>query len=336
MAALSRVITPHRRRLLKNPSTYQSLAIDAAWSLGRERREPVPLSWPLDPDRLAGVSVHWPTTYLSGTAGVQPQAESRMARRLASLRAAMGEMVTSDARDIPQPYPSVVLFTVDIEGETHEVAIDQSPYLPVNDECADRCLLYFKRHFRSEGYPQQNVVPGGFAPLDHVKLHRHLHRLRQRDRLVYDVYGRFSPHFSPEVRGPVLEILSRQSRFGFEGGSQLTMYTQYLRDIARSRVCIDVPGEGPLSYRLVEYLAVGACVVAYPHHARLHVPLVDREHVVYVKDDLSDLVELCAYYIDRPDERRRMVENSRGFFDKYLHRDQLSAYHLHSLIAAAG
>lgn len=332
---LTRVLSPHRRRLLKSPGTYRNLALDAAWTVSRRPEPPVALSWPLDPERLEATSVRWPATYLSGSAGLQSAAESRMARRLASLRTAMAKLVRSEVADIPQPYASVVLFQVTIDGQTHDVAIDQSPYLAVDEECAERCLLYFKRHFRNDGYAQAGVVPGGFAPLDHDALHRHLARLRTRTRLAYDVYGRFSLHFSPQVRGRVLELLTEQDRFGFEGGSRLTMYTEYLRDIAASRVCIDVPGEGPLSYRLVEYMGVGACIVAYPHKAQLHVPLVDREHIVYTKEDLSDLVDLCAHYVENPAERRRLVENSRAYFDKYLHRDQLAAYHLHAVLGAA-
>lgn len=334
VAKVDRVLTPHRRRLLKAPSTYKNMAIDAAWRARGGSEPPVPLSWPLDPERLAAVTVRWPATYLSGSAGLQSEADSRIARRLGSLRAGMGEMVTTEVRDIPQPYKSIVLFNVVIDGETHDVAIDPSPYLNVNEECAGRCLLYFKRHFRSEGYPQENVLPGGFAPLDDDALRRYLYRLRRRNRLSNDVYGRFSLHFSPQVRGPVLERLTAQDRFAFEGGSKLTMYTQYLRDITSARVCIDVPGEGPLSYRLIEYMGVGACIVAYPHHAQLHVPLVDREHVAYTKEDLSDLVELCAFYVENPRERNRLVENSRSYYDKYLRREQLSAYHLDALLSA--
>lgn len=326
------LLTPHRKRLLARTGTYRNLAIDAAWTLRGTDDGAPPLTWPLDRDRLRDVHVRWPATYRSRVAGVQPLDESRIARRLASLRHAMGTMVTSEVAELEQPYASVVLFELVVDGRTHEMAIDQSPYLPVDEACAERCLVYFKRHFSTAGYAQPRVVPGGFAPLKHDTLHRHLTRLRRPGPERHDVYARFSPQFSPEVRGPILKLLEEQSRFRFEGGTHLTMYTEYLRDIASSRVCVDVPGEGPLSYRLVEYLAVGSCVVAYPHKARLHVPLVDREHVVYVREDLSDLVDVCAHLLEHPEERARLVAASRDFFDRYLHRDQLAAYHLRTML----
>jgi hypothetical protein len=126
--------------------------------------------------------------------------------------------------------------------------------------------------------------------MKHEVLHRHLHQLRRRNRLSHDVFARFSPHFSPEIRGAALRRLAAQTRFGFEGGTQLMMYTQYLRDI-------------------------------------------DREHVAYTKKDLSDLLELCDYFLRNPLERQRLAANAQSFFDRYLHRDQLAAYHLHSILA---
>ena len=326
------LLTPHRRRLLKSPNTYRHLAIDAVWSLRRDSAAPVPLSWPLDAERLAAVTARWPTSYLSRSAGLQPARESRMARRLAGLRHAMSGLVRTERADIKQPYASVVLIEVQVDGATYEVAIDQSPYMEIDEECAHRCLIYFKRHHCVEGYSQPNVVPGGFEALKQASLHRNLAQLRRLKRERYDVYARFSPQFSPDVRGPALRRLAEQNLFAFEGGTGLTMYTHYLRDIAGSRVCIDLPGEGPFTYRLVEYLAVGSCVVGYPHKAKLHVPLVDREHIAFTKEDLSDLVELCDHYLSNPGERERLATNARDYFDRYLHRDQLAAYHLHSIL----
>jgi hypothetical protein len=58
------------------------------------------------------------------------------------------------------------------------------------------------------------------------------------------------------------------------------------------------------------------------------VPLEDRVHVVYCKPDYSDLEELCVYYLRHDADRRRLVENSRGFFDSFLSGRQLAAYYL--------
>jgi hypothetical protein len=331
----ARLLTPHRRELLRSPATYKGLAIDAVWTMRRRRSESPPLTWPLDSERLASMKVRWPAEYLSGSTGRQPMDRSRLAGKLASVRKAMSERVLTEIADIAQRYPSIVLLEVFVDGKRHEIAIDQRDLLEIDEECADRCLVYFKRQFAVGGYSQANVVPGGYVPLKQQALHRHLAQLRRETRASHDVYARFSLAYSPEVRGRVLTLLKEQARFSFTGGSKLTMYTQYLREIGRSRVCIDVPGVGPLSYRLVEYLAVGSCIVSYPHDAQLHVPLVDRKHVVYVKRDLSDLVDLCDHLLSNPAERERLAANAQSYFDMYLHRDQLAAYHLKVILERA-
>jgi hypothetical protein len=76
-----------------------------------------------------------------------------------------------------------VLIEVVVDETPYEVAIDQSPYLGVNDGCAERCLLYSSDTIALRGYPHANVVPAGFAPMKHEVLHRHLHQLRRRNRL---------------------------------------------------------------------------------------------------------------------------------------------------------
>jgi hypothetical protein len=88
----ARLLTPHRRRLLKRSSTYKNLVIDAAWRMRRPPAAPPALTSPLVVDRLARVMVRWPTTYLPGSLGLQPAGQSRMARRLSSLRFAMSRM----------------------------------------------------------------------------------------------------------------------------------------------------------------------------------------------------------------------------------------------------
>jgi hypothetical protein len=101
-----------------------------------------------------------------------------------------------------------------------------------------------------------------------------------------------------------------------------------MREVAQARVCIDLPGNGPLCFRLIDYLTVGSCVVAPRPAARLHAPLSYGVIVVYCADDLSSLVEICALYprttrsARRSPTRRdsiRLVPRSHAGAGSYLH-----------------
>jgi spore maturation protein CgeB len=79
-------------------------------------------------------------------------------------------------------------------------------------------------------------------------------------------------------------------------------------------------------------MAIGSCVIAYPHKARLNVPLIDRKHIVYCKEDFSDLIDLCEYYLTHDDEREQIARNAREFFDLNLHKDNLVRYYLRTCL----
>ena len=89
-------------------------------------------------------------------------------------------------------------------------------------------------------------------------------------------------------------------------------------------------------FRLVNYLAVGSCVIAFPHRTKLHVPLVNGKHIVYAKPDFSDLVKLSEHYLHHADEREEIAHNAREFFDLYLHKDNLALYYLRTCLDRLG
>jgi hypothetical protein len=160
----------------------------------------------------------------------------------------------------------------------------------------------------------------------------YLRALRDRHDYSYDVYGRFGMRFAADVRSRAMTLLREQSRFRFEGGGTTVSRAAFLKEIARARVCIDLPGNGDFCHRLVSYLAVGSCVVGARPGNRLHVPLEDGTHVSWAQEDLGDLVDLCAYYLEDDDARERMAMESRRFFDRYLHPDSLAVYYLRTCL----
>lgn len=281
--------------------------------------------WHLKPQELADVVIRWPERYQWDAA------EDWVEVLLYGFR---NHVAVERTDSIPQKYNGTVNFEIEIGGRTRRVAIGYSDYMAIDEDCARESDLYFKMQYRKGGYGIDSVVPGGYVP-DGKRLYHHLGNLRDlRDRgeFRYDVYGRFGFAYAREVREKAVSVLSEQNRFAFEGGMKMVYYLEFLQEVARSRVCIDMPGLGDFCFRLINYFAIGTCVIAYPHRTTLNAPLVDRKHIVYCKEDFSDLVDLCEYYLTHDAEREEIAANARQFFDRYLHKDNLAKYYLRTCL----
>ena len=305
---------------------WRDLALEAAWRLFPTRLPVGRLSWPLDPDWLQSTWIAWPSRY--------QWAPTR--KWVEPLRRALARLVRVVRTDLPQPYPGIVLIQVVSYGRPRTLAVDCSDYPVVNGPCADEVGVYFKMQYRCEGYPWEHVVPGGFVPGDD-RIYQFLPRLRglaTHGAPLFDVYGRFGMQFASDLRRNAIQQLAQASQFTYYGGAGTVRYSRFLREAARAKVCINLPGNGEFCFRLIDYLAVGTGVVGPRPRNRLHVPLVDRVHVVYTRDDLSDLIPLCQRYVDDRAAREEIGRNARKLFDDFLLSDQLAAYYLHSCFNA--
>jgi len=272
--------------------------------------------------------VRWPTTYEWSPA----------AKWVDGLRAAMSAHVPVSATELEQPYEGAVLIEVELDGRRHRVAIDYFDSDRLLDEVAASCALIFKMQYRSHGYDNPRVVPGGYVPA-RPHLARYLpslRHLRDRSEPVYDVYGRFGLSYATEYRRTAVEALRGQRRFGYEGSLKILPYAAYLREAARSRVCLDLPGNGDMCHRLIDYLGIGCCVVRPAPLTRLPVELADGINIRYVQRDLSDLVEVCAELVADPSGATEIGMAARDYYDRYLQADQLGGYYLDRCVAILG
>lgn len=285
--------------------------------------------WRLSERERRAIRILWPRNYEWAPA----------ARWMSSLISRFRHLVRVELVDnIPQTYQGTVVFRFEFEGHRHDVAIGYSDYPAIDPECARNCALYFKMQYQLEGYAYRNVIPGGYV-VDTPRLYMQLTKLREaRDtkRFEFEVYGRFGREFGTEIRKRAVGLLERQKRFAFEGGLNILPYHEFLQEATRAKVCVDLPGRGDFCFRLVNYLAIGNCVIAYPHRNQLHVPLVPGKHIVYAKSDLSNLVELCEYYLEHSEEREEIKRNARNYFDCYLHKDNLANYYLRTCFDVLG
>jgi hypothetical protein len=225
-------------------------------------------------------------------------------------------------------------------GKLFHVAIDYSDYLDrIDAQSLKRCSLYFKMQYRRQGYDSGaqdavKIVPGGYVN-GHPEIYHYLSHIRKaadRNEGGYDVFGRFGLDFAKEVRQKAVELLQGQRDFHYGGGLKKVRYSCSLLEAAGSKICIDLPSNSDFCFRLVDYFAVGACVISPRHRTEMHVGLEELKHIVYTKDDLSDLIPLCKYYLENSEEREEIGRNAREYFDRYLHREQMAAYYLHQCV----
>lgn len=303
----------------------QDLAIEGVLRAWPNANGPRIHSFRLPADVAKRVGIQWPRAYEWALADVWGD----------QYRHALEQFVPVRITEIPQPFAGVILTRFDIDGRPYDVAFDYSDDpLSIHDGCVRQCLVTFKAQYLAQGYGIPRLLPTGYIPGSELlyKMLPYLRWLRRSRPRLFDVYGRFGSKFGTGVRAPALTRLSAARQFHFEGGLRMVGYSRYLREMARARVVVDLPGNGPFCFRLVEYLAVGACIVAYPHHAAMPMPLADGEQLVYIRDDLSDLEEQCERCLGDVELRLRLGARAQEYFDRYLHRDQLGSYLVSSVL----
>jgi len=317
------------RRILNRPGTMGEVIKDWAWKINRAYSPAVEPTWPVAAADRANVRLIWPDKY--------QWPESK--HYFANLREGLGRLVRIEEGAVPQPKTGAIVVRFVAGGETHDIGLDACDYLDlINEECLARVSCYFKMQYRRGGYGDERIKPGAYVNSSPY-FYRYLARLRQikdRESPLHEVYGRFGLEFAADVRQRAVGMLNAQTEFRYTGSTATVRYGQYLREIARSQVCIDLPSNSDLTFRLVDYLGIGACVIGPPLRVEMHVPLVDGEHIVHCAPDLSNLVELCRRYRDDEQECGRVTRGARDYFDRYLHRDQLAAYYLTHMLESTG
>jgi glycosyltransferase involved in cell wall biosynthesis len=57
----------------------------------------------------------------------------------------------------------------------------------------------------------------------------------------------------------------------------------------------------------------------------------DGEHIAYCREDLADLADVCARYVEDEQARARIGAGAARFFDEHLDRSQLAGHYLRTL-----
>jgi hypothetical protein len=122
---------------------------------------------------------------------------------------------------------------------------------------------------------------------------------------------------SHPVRSKALEMLEPLFDCESNGtvrGQSFRKYTRkgdaYLRALTECRLVLNFRGAGWDTLRYWECPALGAFLLSQKPKIVIEQPFVDGESIVYVQNDLSDLIDKCEYYLQNDSARERIARAS--------------------------
>lgn len=91
----------------------------------------------------------------------------------------------------------------------------------------------------------------------------------------------------------------------------------YLQELASCKIVLNFEGVGIDTHRYWEVPALGRFLISSKPKIVIPNNFIDGVHIKFCRDDLSDLIELCEYYLRNEDERetiaKRAGEHARKF-----------------------
>jgi hypothetical protein len=220
---------------------------------------------------------------------------------------------------LPQNTPVVLIDGGDQTDVGGDLVYYKSPHILPNIEQKRRFNLIFKREFLPEYTKDSRLVPLPFC----MNLDRIPKQLPTDKK--YDVS--FWAVESHPIRTKALQLLETEfdcAQNGTVRNQQFHHYKRkgsfYLEELARCKIVLNLRGGGWDTMRYWEVPAVGSLMITQKPGIQIPNDFVHGQHVIHCKDDLSDLVDLCRYYLKNETERETIALAGQSHL-KQFHTD---------------
>lgn len=194
--------------------------------------------------------------------------------------------------------------------------------------------LIFKREYLSQHQSDARIKP--------LPMCMNLDRLPKNKKFEkkYDVS--FWAVESDPIRTQALTLL--QDHFDCRNNGTTTQQTFrkyarkglfYLEELARCKIVLNLRGAGWDTLRYWECPAMGAFMVTQKPAITIPNDFVNNVHVVHCKEDLSDLLDICRYYLQHADQRETMAQKAQLHLQQFhtdVHRAETVIQHIQSLL----
>ena len=120
-----------------------------------------------------------------------------------------------------------------------------------------------------------------------------------RSRALELIQDKFDCRENGSVRGQTFKSYSRKG-------------STYLGNLSQSRIVLNFRGVGWDTLRYWEVPALGSFLISQKPQILIENPFVNEKSIVYVADDLSDLVEKCDFYLRNERVRERIAAAARA------------------------
>lgn len=224
----------------------------------------------------------------------------------------------------------------------------------IDRQLTEKAVGFYKNHWTDKSFPADSAIMDKIGFVNPVLSPLSCYPgndISKRKQRIFFIGKLTGNSISDIIRNQQFEIVSKLKASGlpFAGGLIQTRdfripdelitdplkQTDFHNELSSSSIVLAPWGFCPLTYRFWEGLA-NRCLVVAPDFSNYRFAfhnLVPNVHYVSIRPDLTDLLDVCEYYLMNPDKAQAIADNGYNWFSEHASFRGISLnYHISDII----